>query len=72
MAETAPDRSAQVVPDASRKIQWAQVTPLDQKVDALAARNWISEELIQFSSKHWHCTREEAIVRLTADAGQGV
>ena len=70
MAETTPDRSTHTVPDATRKIQWAQATPLDQKVDALSARNWISEELIQFSSKHWHCSREEAIVRLTADSAQ--
>jgi hypothetical protein len=52
-------------PDPSRKICWA-VSPLDEKLDALKARNWISEDLIAFSAKHWHCSREEAIERLLA------
>jgi len=70
MADTNPDRSAQIVPDPTRKIQWAQASAADQKFDALRARNWISEDLIQFSAKHWNCTREEAIVRLTAEPAQ--
>ena len=67
MADNTPDRSKQIVPDLTRPIQWAQASELDQKVEALRARHWVTEELIQFSSKHWHCTREEAIVRLTAE-----
>jgi len=56
-------RSEHLTPDPNVKIHWA-ATPLEQRVDALRARNWITEDLIGFSQKHWHCSRDEAIERL--------
>jgi len=58
-------RSEQTVPDPNVKIHWAP-SDLDQELDALKSRNWISEDLIKFSEKHWHCTREQAVERLLA------
>ena len=67
MNESNVDRSAHLTPDPSRKIMWA-ATPLEQQVDALRARNWITEDLIGFSQKHWRCSREEALTRLLTQA----
>ena len=54
-------------PDPHHKIHWAQ-GPLEEKIEALKARNWISEDLIDFSRKHWHCSREKALERLLDQA----
>jgi hypothetical protein len=54
-----------LTPDPSVRIHWA-ATPREQQLDALRARNWITDELIGFSQKHWHCSRDEAIDRLLA------
>ena len=47
-------------PDPVRKIMWAE-----QAAPCLA-RNWLTEDLIRFSEKHWRCSREQAIERLLA------
>lgn len=63
--------SEQTLPDPNRKIHWAPAD-LDQELDALKSRNWISEDLIRFSQKHWHCTREQAVERLLASNANSV
>ncbi|MEI8194918.1 MAG: hypothetical protein WCI73_03300 [Phycisphaerae bacterium] len=70
MSETNVSRYAHLTPDPARKILWA-TTPLEQQVDALRARNWITEDLIGFSQKHWHCSREEALERLLTQSPEG-
>ncbi len=55
----------QTVPDPNVKIHWAPAD-LDREIDALTSRNWLSEDLIRFSQKHWRCSREQAVERLLA------
>lgn len=63
MSDRNANRAEHLAPDPARQILWA-VSPMEQQVDALRSRNWITEELIGFSQKHWHCSREEALERL--------
>ena len=59
---------SQTQPDLSMPIQWAKDPALDPslaaKLQACRNRNWINEELITFSCKHWNCSREEAVAKL--------
>jgi hypothetical protein len=57
------------------RIQWAGAptqTPkdeLERKFEAMRARNWITERMVEQYQKHWHCSREAALERLLAKAG---
>ena len=57
---------------AEVKIHWA--TPasarpdLEEKFEAMRARNWITDRMVQQYQKHWHCSREVALERLLAKA----
>ena len=58
------------------KIHWAaspgsfKTVELEEKLEAMRSRNWITERMIQQSQKHWNCTREQAIERLLAQTGK--
>ena len=60
---------------ADSRIHWA-ATPtgvnkqeLEEKFEAMRARNWITERMVQQYQKHWHCSREAALERLLAKVG---
>ena len=62
---------------AETRIHWATsgATPasvkseLEQKFEAMRARNWITDRMVQQYQKHWHCSREVALERLLAKTG---
>ena len=59
---------------ANTQIHWANTRPanaaeLEQKFEAMRARNWITEKMVAQYMKHWHCTREAALERLLSKAG---
>jgi len=62
--ETAPAAAA------AQKIHWAaepgkvKSIELEEKLEVMRARNWVTERMIEQSQKHWHCSREEALERL--------
>jgi len=51
-------------------IHWAQPNEsrpdLERKFEAMRARNWITDKMVQQYQKHWHCSREVALERLLA------
>jgi len=56
---------------AETRIHWAQPTgtarpELEQQFQAMRARNWITDSMVQQYQKHWHCSREVALERLLA------
>jgi hypothetical protein len=70
------DDPAQAKPTtAETRIHWAgaptQTTKdeLERKFEAMRARNWITERMVEQYQKHWHCSRESALERLLAKAG---
>ena len=74
--EVAVADPAQAAPLAARpKIHWAAAPgsikkiELEEKLEAMRSRNWITERMIEQSQKHWRCSREEAIERLLAQTG---
>jgi len=68
---------AKAAPTATNKpkIHWAAAPgsikkiELEEKLEAMRSRNWITERMIEQSQKHWHCSREAAIERLLAQTG---
>jgi hypothetical protein len=60
---------------AETKIHWAGAPTqtskdeLERKFEAMRARNWITERMVEQYQKHWHCSREAALERLLAKAG---
>jgi hypothetical protein len=56
---------AEVKPDPAL----ARKAALEQKFEAMRARNWITERMVTQYQKHWDCTREAALERLLAKAG---
>jgi hypothetical protein len=60
---------------ARPKIHWAAAPgtfkkiELEEKLDVMRSRNWITERMIEQSQRHWNCSREEAIERLLAQTG---
>ena len=59
---------------AETRIHWASPTPtpsseLEQKFEAMRARNWITDRMVQQYQKHWHCSREVALERLLSKSG---
>jgi len=62
---------------AETRIHWASQSStvadpaaLEQQFEAMRARNWITDKMVQQYQKHWHCTREVALDRLLAKAGK--
>ncbi len=70
---TNPSQSQPTVADT--RIHWADSgqasrPDLEQQFEAMRARNWITERMVQQYQKHWHCTREVALERLLSDSGK--
>ena len=70
-AKPAQELSQSKPTTADTRIHWASVaTPatsaadLEQKFEAMRARNWITDRMVQQYQKHWHCSREVALERL--------
>jgi hypothetical protein len=60
---------------ADTRIHWADATQtarpeLEQKFEAMRARNWITDRIVQQYQKHWHCSRDVALERLLSKTGQ--
>ncbi len=60
---------------AETRIHWAVAAPtgkaaeLEANFEAMRARNWITDRMVEQYQKHWHCSREVALERLLAKAG---
>jgi hypothetical protein len=73
--QTAEDASKAKPTSAEARIHWAATTnstkaeELEAKFEAMRARNWITDRMVQQYQKHWHCSREAALERLLAKAG---
>jgi hypothetical protein len=65
--ETTPaDVSLSPATSAKTTIHWADTTgtpqaELERKFEAMRARNWITDKMVQQYQKHWHCSRELAL-----------
>ncbi|HVT79885.1 MAG TPA: hypothetical protein VHM90_04455 [Phycisphaerae bacterium] len=70
--ETKSEISQAQPTSAEVKIHWADAgqgrPDLEQKFEAMRARNWITDRMVQQYQKHWHCSREVALERLLAKA----
>jgi hypothetical protein len=60
---------------AETKIHWADTSStarpdLEQRFEAMRARNWMTERMVQQYQKHWNCGREAALERLLAKSGK--
>ena len=60
---------------AKTTIHWAHTATearpdLERKFEAMRARNWITDKMVQQYQKHWHCSREVALERLMAKTSQ--
>jgi len=60
---------------ADTKIHWADTSgtarpDLEAKFEAMRARNWMTERMVQQYQKHWHCSREAALERLLEKSGK--
>jgi hypothetical protein len=71
--KAAEDPSQSKPTTADARIHWAGATTssgakqeLEQKFEAMRARNWITERMVEQYQKHWHCSRESALERLLA------
>ena len=61
---------------AETRIHWAspiaaspRAAELEANFEAMRARNWITDRMVEQYMKHWHCSREVALERLLAKAG---
>ena len=59
---------------AETRIHWAAASAprkaeLEAQFEAMRARNWITDRMVEQYQKHWHCGREEALERLLAKTG---
>ncbi len=70
--ETKPEISHAEPTTAEARIHWAGAPAarpdLEEKFEAMRARNWITDRMVQQYQKHWHCSREVALERLLAKA----
>ena len=60
---------------AVTRIHWADTSggarpDLEQKFEAMRARNWITDAMVGQYQKIWHCSRETALERLLEKTGQ--
>jgi hypothetical protein len=68
-----PSQSPPTVADT--RIHWADTAhtarpDLEQQFEAMRARNWITDGMVQQYQKHWHCAREVALERLLTNANK--
>lgn len=54
----------QVQPVAGRSIHWASMADLEQEMELMKNRQWLSEELITSAQKRWNCARLQAVRQL--------
>jgi hypothetical protein len=59
---------------ANTGIHWADNTTtrpeLETQFEAMRARNWITDRMVQQYQKHWHCSRDAALERLLSKSDQ--
>ncbi|HVX87216.1 MAG TPA: hypothetical protein VH253_20700 [Phycisphaerae bacterium] len=60
---------------AESRIHWAAAPTgtnpeLEARFEAMRARNWITDRMVEQYQKHWHCSREQALERLLPKAGE--
>ena len=60
--------------NAQTAIHWADTSDnvrpeLERQFEAMRARNWVTDRMVQQYQKHWHCSREAALERLLAKTG---
>jgi hypothetical protein len=73
--ETAKKAETVVEQPAAARIQWAAAPgttnpELEARFEAMRARNWITDRMVEQYQKHWHCNREQALERLLPKAGE--
>lgn len=73
-AKAADDPAQSKPTQANAQIHWATPVPsakaeLEAKFEAMRARNWITDRMVEQYQRHWHCSREQALERLLAKAG---
>ena len=71
----APEIAAAKPTTSEARIHWAatgdSVRPgLEERFEAMRARNWITDKMVQQYQKHWHCSRDVALDRLLAKTGK--
>ncbi|HUO08711.1 MAG TPA: hypothetical protein VM008_10455 [Phycisphaerae bacterium] len=83
MGTTSMESATKVAEDPSQakpttadvRIHWAaapdtgKAAELEAQFEAMRARNWITDRMVEQYQKHWHCSREVALERLLAKAG---
>jgi hypothetical protein len=72
-AKADPTTSQPTIMDT--RIQWADTSrtarpDLEAKFEAMRARNWITDRMVEQYQKHWHCGREAALERLLEKTGK--
>ena len=70
IVETQASAASSAPTTAETRIHWADTTStrpdLEQRFEAMRARNWITDRMVLQYQKHWHCSREVALERLLA------
>jgi len=71
--QTQSDVANALPTSAETRIHWAPTATtgrpdLEEKFEAMRARNWITDRMVAQYQKHWHCSREVALERLLAKA----
>jgi hypothetical protein len=61
--------------EQAARIHWAAAAgttnpELEARFEAMRARNWITDRMVEQYQKHWHCNREQALERLLPKAGE--
>ncbi len=72
---TETDLSQSLPTTAETRIHWADTSgivrpDLEQRFEAMRARNWITDRMVQQYQTHWHCSREVALERLLEKTGK--
>ena len=68
-AGATPATSHMPPPAATPDPATARRQALEQKFEAMRARNWITDRMVAQYQKHWHCSREAALERLLSKTG---
>ena len=61
VSRATPAAAEHLLPQAGRPSHWVTVDDIEQELELLKNRKWLSEELIARSQKHWHCSRLQAV-----------
>ena len=69
------DLSQSPATHAKTAIHWADTSStvrpeLERQFEAMRARNWVTDRMVQQYQKHWHCSREAALERLLAKSSE--